>query len=236
MTHAAPVAETTRTPSTGRPWFAINAVVAWFGLVVQLVLSATGMYPTTQTVLSQLGPGNPLGAAGALPRIIDYLSYFTIWSNIVVALVLTALASNPKRDTPAFRVLRLDALLMITITGIVYAVILAPNAELRGWEVLANSFIHIITPIVTVLVWLVAGPRGWIRWSTIAKAMILPLVWLAYTLVRGAVIGAYPYPFIDVVRLGYGQVAINVGAIVVFAVVLGAILLGIDALLSRRRG
>ena len=52
------------------------------------------------------------------------------------------------------------------------------------------------------------------------KAMILPLVWLAYTLVRGVVIGAYPYPFIDVVRLGYGQVAINVGAIVVFAVVL----------------
>ena len=233
MAHAAATYDPPRS-TTGRGWFTVNAVVAWFGLAAQFVISASGMYPTTQTVLSQLGPGNPSGAAGALPRIIDYFSYFTIWSNIVVALVLTALAANPKRDTPAFRVLRLDALLMITITGIVYAVILAPTAELRGWEVLANSFIHIITPIVTIVVWLVAGPRDWIRWSTIAKSMILPAVWVVYTLVRGAVIEAYPYPFIDVVRLGYGQVAINIGAIVVFAVVLGAILLGVDRLITRR--
>ena len=234
MSHAAPTVDAPRSTSTGRVWFVVNAVVAWFGLAAQFVISATGMYPSTQTVLSQLGAGNPSGVAGALPRIIDFFSYFTIWSNIVVALVLTVLASNPKRDTPALRVLRLDALLMITITGIVYAVILAPTAELRGWEVLANTFIHILTPIVTIVVWLVAGPRGWIGWSTIAKAMILPAVWLAYTLVRGVVIEAYPYPFIDVVRLGYGQVAINVVAIVVFAVVLGAIMLGIDRLLSRR--
>ena len=233
MTHAAPVVDPPR-QRTGRAWFSINAVVAWFGLGVQFVISATGMYPPTETVLSQLGAGNPAGAAGALPRIIDFFSYFTIWSNILVALVLTALAANPRRDSPALRVLRLDAVLMIAITGIVYAVVLAPTAELRGWEVLANAFIHILTPLVTVVVWLVAGPRRWIRWSTIAKAMILPLVWLAYTLVRGAVIGAYPYPFVDVVALGYGQVAINVVAIVVFATVLGAILLGVDRLLSRR--
>ena len=51
---------------------------------------------------------------------------------------------------------------------------------------------------------------------------------------RGAVIGAYPYPFIDVVRLGYGQVLLNVLAIAVLGVVIGTALLGIDRLLSRR--
>jgi hypothetical protein len=235
MTHASAVVDAPRA-RTARAWFTVNAVVAWLGLAIQFVLSASGMYPPTEKVISQLGAGNPEGAAGALPRIVDFFSYFTIWSNIVVALVLTVLAANPRRDTPALRVLRLDALIMIAITGIVYAVVLAPTATLRGWEVLANAFIHILTPVVTIVVWLVAGPRGWIGWSTIAKAMILPLVWLAYTLVRGAVIGAYPYPFVDVVRLGYGQVAVNVVAIVVFAVVLGAIMLGIDRLLTRRRG
>ena len=218
-----------------KPWFVLNAVVAWLGLAVQLVLSTSGMYPGTQTVPSQLGYGNAAGAAGALGRTLDYLSYFTIWSNIVVAVVMTVLALHPLRDTPVLRVLRLDALLMITITGIVYAVVLAPTATLRGWEYLANSLIHQITPLLTLVVWVVAGPRGWIRWSTIPAALVLPLVWLAYTLLRGAVIGGYPYPFVDVVKLGYGQVLVNVVAILVFGVVVAAVLLGIDRLLGRRR-
>ncbi len=233
MTHA-PASSLPPKVASRRGWFAANAAVAWFGLLAQFTLSAGGFYPTTSTVLSQLGPGNPAGAAGALPRIIDFLSYFTIWSNIIVAVVLTVLARTPTRDTPLLRVLRLDALLMIVITGLVYAVVLAPTISLRGWEVLANAFIHILTPIVTVVVWVVAGPRGWIRWSTIATAMILPVVWLAYTLLRGAVIGAYPYPFIDVVRLGYGQVAVNIVGVAVLGIVLGSALLGIDRLLVRR--
>ena len=235
---ATPTPDTTAPPESrdGRRWFALNAVVAWFGLAVQFVVTASGIYPSTVTVLSILGPGNPSGSAGALPRIIDFLSYFTIWSNIVVAVVLTVLARHPQRDTPALRVLRLDAVLMITITGLVYAVVLAPHADPRGWEVLANGVIHIVTPILTVVVWLVAGPRGWIRWSTIARAMILPIVWLAYTLVRGAVIGAYPYGFIDVVALGYGRVALDILGVALLGVAIGAALLGIDRLLSRGRG
>ena len=66
MSHAAPTVDAPRSTSTGRVWFVVNAVVAWFGLAAQFVISATGMYPTTQTVLSQLGPGNPSGVAGAL--------------------------------------------------------------------------------------------------------------------------------------------------------------------------
>jgi hypothetical protein len=234
MTHAAPVVERIPT-STGRGWFVLNAIVAWFGLATQLVISATGMYPNTQTVLSQLGPGNPSGTAGTVPRIIDFLSYFTIWSNIVVALVLTALALDPRRDSPGLRVLRLDALLMITITGVVYAVVLAPTAVLTGWQVLANAFLHIITPVVTVAVWLIAGPRDWITWPTLWRSLVLPAVWVVYTLVRGAVIGAYPYPFIDVVELGYGRVAINLAVVLVIGVAVGAAYLGIDRLLVRRR-
>jgi hypothetical protein len=237
MTHAVPVVETTRARSTGRVWFAINAVVAWCGLVLQLVVSASGIYPSTGTVLSQLGPGNPLGAAGIVPRVLDFFSYFTIWSNIVVAVVLTMLARRPARDTPRFRVLRLDSLLMIVITGLVYAVVLAPNAHPEGWNIPANALLHIVTPTLTVLVWLIAGPRGWIAWSTIARSLIIPIVWVVYTLLRGAVIGAYPYPFVDVVKLGYGQVMLNIIGVAVLGVVVGALLKVIDALLGRlRRG
>ena len=85
-----------------------------------------------------------------------------------------------------------------------------------------------------MIVFLVAGPRGRLAWRTIPEALVLPLVWVSYSLVRGAVIGAYPYPFIDVVRLGYGQVLINVVGIAVFGVIIGAIFVAIDRWLSRR--
>jgi hypothetical protein len=230
---------TTTSPSTqaitrARPWHAVNAAVAWLGLGLQLVLSAGGLYPSTQTVPSQLGYGNAAGLAGAVGRTIDFFSYFTIWSNIVVAVVATLLAIDPARDSRLLRVLRLDALLMITITGIVYAVVLAPISHLTGWQVPANSLLHQITPLLTIVVWLVVGPRGWIAWRTIPEALVLPIVWIVCTLLRGAVIGGYPYPFIDVVKLGYGQVLVNVIAIAVIGVVIAAALLGIDRLLARR--
>ena len=218
-----------------RPWFAVNAIVAWLGLGLQLVLSAGGVYPSTQKVPSQFGFSHPDGLAGVLSRTFDYFSYFTIWSNIVVAVVATLLALKPARDSHVLRVLRLDALLMITVTGIVYAVILAPNAHLVGWLVPANSLLHQITPLLTIVVWVVAGPREWIAWRTIPEALILPGVGILYTLARGAVINAYPYPFIDVVKLGYGQVLINVLLVALLGVVVASAFLGIDRLLSRRR-
>lgn len=222
-------------PRSARAWHTATASVAWAGLALQLVLSAGGVYPSTQTVPSQLGLGNAAGLDGAVGRTLDFLSYFTIWSNVVVAVVATLLAVRPDRDGRLLRVLHLDALLMITITGLVYAVVLAPTAHLTGWQVPANALIHQVTPLVTLVAWLVVGPRGWIAWRTVPEALVLPVVWLGWTLLRGAVIGAYPYPFVDVVRLGYGRVLVNVVAITLLGVVLGAVLLGIDRLLSRRR-
>jgi hypothetical protein len=217
------------------PWFAVSAVVAWLGLAIDLLITALGVYPDETTVTSRLGPGNADGAAGAIGRVLDFASYFTTWSNVVVAVVATVLALDARRDTSALRVLRLDSLMMITITGLVYAVVLAPEAHNRGWELVSNFFVHQLTPVLTLVVWLVVGPRGWIRWATIPAALLLPIAWLAWTLLRGAVIGAYPYPFLDVVDLGYRQVLVNVAAITAFGVVIGALLMGIDALLSRRR-
>ena len=96
-----------------------------------------------------------------------------------------------------------------------------------------NFFEHILTPIVTVLVWLIAGPRGWFSLRVIAASLIIPITWLVFALVRGAFIGAYPYGFVNVARYGYGTVMINVAGVVVIALVLCAIFWGIDWLIRR---
>jgi hypothetical protein len=224
MTATAATDASPRISPWARPLFGVNALVAWAGCGLQFFLSAFGVYPSTNTVASQLGNNDQ----GALGRIFDYFTYFTILSNILVAVILTMLFLNPARDGKIFRVLRLDTVLMITVTGVVYNLVLAADAKNVGWQVIANSLEHQITPIVTVAVWLLVGPRGWINMRTIAWAYVLPIGWLVFALIRGAIIGAYPYPFLDVVRYGYGTVLINVAGIVVFATVILAILWAVD--------
>lgn len=216
------------------PWFALNAAVAWLGLITQFILSSTGMYPSQATSASQTGYANAPGAAGALGRIIDFFSYFTIWSNLLVAIVTTLLALNVHRDSPRLRVLRIDTLMMISITGLVYALIIAPYVTNRGWENLTNSLLHQITPLVTIAVFLIAGPRRWFSIKGIFAALIIPIIYVIYTLIRGAVIGAYPYDFFNVVKYGYTAVLINVVGIAVLGLVISFIYMGIDRLLQRR--
>ena len=89
-------------------------------------------------------------------------------------------------------------------------------------------------PILTLLVWLLAGPRGLLTARTIAPALVLPLVWAVVALVRGAVVGAYPYPFLDVAKNGLASVLAFIAVILVVAVVLAFGLLALDRVLPPR--
>lgn len=210
------------------PWrrllFALNALVAWSGLLLSFTLTVLGTYPSQNTDPNMLG--NP--DQGAIGRVLDFFTYFTIWSNIIVAVVMTMLALNPTRNTFWFRVVRLDALLMITVTGIIYNAVLAASAKNQGLEVISNFLEHVATPALTFAIWLVAGPRNWINWRTIWAALIIPVIWLAWALARGAVIDAYPYGFLNVAAYGYPTVLLNVLYIIIMAIILCLIFWGLD--------
>ncbi len=211
----------------------INAVVAWLGVVLTVVLSAVGAYRDLPVAPGMYGDTG-VGFAGAVSRTVDTLSYFTIWSNIVVAVSLTLLLTRPLPDTWARRVLRLDGLLMITVTMLVYQVVLAPSVDLAGWALLTDPILHLVTPVLTLLVWLVFGPRGWVTARLVPSALILPVVWVVWLLLRGAVVDAYPYDFVNVVDLGYAVVLRNVFFVLVLGLVVSTLLYGIETLLSRR--
>lgn len=216
-----------------RAAFGLNAGVAWLGLVLTLVISGAGGYAESVPPRGLYGL-HPDGAAGVVSRLADTLSYFTIWSNVVVAVSATLLVLRPLRTGFLDRVVRLDALLMITVTAIVYQVLLAPTADVVGWSRLTDPILHVVTPALTVLVWLVAGPRGWVTGRLVPFALVVPLAWVAWMLGRGAVVGAYPYDFTNVVTLGYGPVATTLVLILVFGLVVASVLWGVDALLTRR--
>ena len=233
------VDESLMAPRYGRPLFVINVVVAWCGVVLSFLLNVTGYYSDTIDLTKPTLLGNlPQGVDSPLERILDWLTYFTILSNLVVATVLTVLVVLPTyfartdRIGAMWRALRLDSVLMITITGVVYNLLLAEGAK-TGWDFVSNSFQHILTPIVTVLVWLLAGPRGLINIRVIGLSMILPLVWAAVALIRGMAVGSYPYPFLDVATKGMASVLAFIGVIIVVALILAFALMGLDALFRR---
>ncbi len=216
---------------TARVLFAITAAVLWIGQILSVVLSAIDYYPVNTTDPGLYG-NNALGAAGFLGREIDHFSYFTVLSNMLAAVIFTMLAINPKRTSALFRVLRLDAIVMMIVTGLIFNLLLNTGTH-EGWDFWSNGIQHVYGPLLVLIVFVIAGPRGWITSSSIFASLILPLLWLAYSLLRGSVIGAYPYGFLDVNAKGMASVLGFVAQMVIFAIVLGYVLMLIDWLMRK---
>mgnify|MGYP003352786748 CR=1 FL=1 len=91
--------EQTLTPR--RAAYGINALSAWIGLGLSVIFETFGVVP--QVAYDPPVPKSQFnwyghyadGLAGAPARLADLLSYFTIWSQIVVGIVMTMLFLNP---------------------------------------------------------------------------------------------------------------------------------------------
>jgi len=106
-----------------RQAFGVNAILAWIGALGSLTVDATGV-----VIVPQFGPtyfgGHADGLAGSIPRVVDNLSYFTIWSTILVGITTYMLYKNANRNSFWFKVLRLSSIMMISVTMLVYIYIL----------------------------------------------------------------------------------------------------------------
>ena len=193
-----------------RWWHGALALIVFASLVLQLVLLFT-----TGADANSGRTGGPLGE-----RIRRFFSYFTIESNLFVLVAATMLARRPAMD--GWRVVRLDALLGIVITGLVYATILGPKLHLTGGALVATIGLHYIAPAMTLLGWLLFGPRPRITWRTVAFAFAWPVLWLVYTFTQGTFTDWYPYPFLDVTVIGFGTALRHAVVVLVLGVVLAA--------------
>jgi hypothetical protein len=140
-------------------------------------------------------------------RVIRFFGYFTILSNLLVAGTSWRVAASPQplASRPG-RVLYVDALVGIVVTGIVHWFLLRPLLSLDGADWWADKLLHVVVPLLAVVAWLVVGPRGRVRAADVGWAVLPPVLWLAYTLVRGAAKDFYPYPFLDADAHGYPAV------------------------------
>jgi len=221
--------------ATAKRLFGINAFIAWLGYGMVQVVNILGLVPQTTPYDpgSNLFGGHPEGIAGAIGRVFDSHGYFTTWSNIMVAITLTALYLNPERTGRFFGSLRNTGLLMITMTMVLYHLLLAGVANPQSWYALTNLLQHYITPVITIAVWAAAGPRGRFPFSHTFTVFIIPITYLVYTLVHGAIASVYPYGFFNVIKYGYASVLMLMFGVIVGGYVVALVYYGVERLRSR---
>ncbi len=147
-------------------------------------------------------------AADGSPHLGHFFSYFTIESNILACAVLLG-GSLADPDSPGWSTVRAAATLYITITGIVYAALLA-HQDVGLTAVWVNDVLHRVVPLVLILDWILFDPWPRTSRSSALSWLAGPLAYLAYSLLRGPIVQWYPYPFLDPRRKGgYEHVALT---------------------------
>lgn len=188
------------------------ALVCWAGLVVQFWAN----YQHS---------GDPLETLWTLAR------FFTIISNLALAIIMTAIGFG-RRISPF--VLG-GATLAILLVGIVYVILLRGLHPLSGPALVANFLLHYVSPVAMAAYWLLFVAHGRLRWSAPLWWSVVPLSYFGYALARGALDGRYPYPFMDVGKIGAAQTALNAAWIAAAFVLGGYLVLWLDRQLGRGR-
>jgi len=155
----------------------------------------------------------------------NFLSFFTVQSNIIGVLVLVALALTARRArSRTFESVRGAAVLYLVITGIVFALLLSGvQADLQLTIPWVDTVLHRVMPVAMLADWLIDPPRHRLSRRVVLPWLAFPVAWSAYTLVRGPVVDWYPYPFIDVRVHGYDGV-LALGGVLLIGMALAGLL------------
>jgi len=201
-----------------RPWFAVTSCCVVGGVALSVYTAAHNHAGHFHTPVA---------------RAFNTFAFFTVDSNLIVGVTTLLLALKPRRTSSFFAACRLMGVVAITVTGLVYHVALASLFDLQGLDQLGNQLVHTVVPILSVVGWLVFGPRRLTSGRLALWSLVFPVAWLGFTLIRGAVVHWYPYPFIDVTALGYGGALLNCAWVSLLLLGLAAGATRLDRLLDR---
>lgn len=195
-----------------RPLAGAIALCAWIGLGihVEAQLARTGSLLQTLWILG---------------------GYFTVLTNLVVAVTFSVLALRGRYALNASAVSGVT--IAILLVGVVYALLLQGLVELTAGAAVANVLLHMVTPILAPIYWLLCLRHGALHWRDPLIWAAFPLAYLVYGLLRGAAQGSFAYPFIDYVENGVPAVAITVAIITLCFLVAGYAMVWLDHRLAR---
>ncbi len=186
------------------------AVIAWSSLVLQFFLKT--------------------GSA------INFFSFFTVQCNILVAVTATCVAFLSETSIGKFFTslsVQTAIALYIFIVALVYNTVLRGLVPLAGWGLFVDTMLHVVVPILYLLYWGLIRTKGNLEYRNGAYWLLFPFIYLVYSMIRGAVTGWYPYPFLNAAENSYGRVSINIAVMIAVFLIAGLILIAITRSLKK---
>jgi hypothetical protein len=203
-----------------RSFILIIFLAVWFALIAQFILMMQNrVEPVFETV-------------------VRYFSFFTILSNLIVAIYFTRLLfrqNNHTTVTPKRNENLTAITVYILVVGLVYQVVLRSLWHPQGLQMWVDELLHTLIPAAVLIFWLLYQNADLLKYKSILSWLSYPLVYLVFILIRGRVSGYYPYPFIDVNQLGIQKVMINSVFLLLFFVFISAILIGLGNLMLSKK-
>lgn len=192
------------TNNSSKTYCLIFAILGWFAIILQ------GYFTITNTLIP------------VIPTLAKFFSYFTILTNLVVAICFTILFSstNSKLGKWFSNAKTLTAInVYIFIVGLVYNVALRGIYIPVGYEKIADELLHVVMPLAFLIFWIFFVDKSSLKLKNAFSWLIYPLLYLVYTLIRGYFVKQYPYFFIDANKLGATEILIN--CLILFTCFLG---------------
>lgn len=183
-----------------------TALVAWTSLGVQLALLLNAM---------NMGP--------ALWR---FAGFFTILTNVLVAVMATEIASG-RTDRLSGPAARMAVTAAIVLVGLTYWFLLAPLWTPTGWQLASDIGLHLAVPVLAFALWFAMSGAS-LGWRDVPKAAIWPALYAIYAVARGAVDGWYAYWFLNPEDQSAAELLVSVAGFALLVMAIGATLVAID--------
>ena len=167
--------------------------------------------------------------------ITNYFSFFTILTNTLVTIFYFSMLL-PKSKAHAFFSKpghSTAVTLYILIVGLVYQLILRFTWSPEGIAMIVDELLHSVNPLLFLIAWIFIFKKNNLNWSLLLKWLIYPLAYLVYSLIRGSIVNWYPYPFIDVTKIGIQQSLVNSLMVTAMFVLIGSLLLAVEKRMSK---
>lgn len=189
------------------------------------------------TIPLRLSNGDDLFGA-----VVFFFSFLTILTNLMLVLIyLSELVDWPWLDWwrwPSTQGMMVGVMLLVMAF---YHFLLAGTWAPEGWSKVADIALHYATPIIYTLWWLLFARHGNLAWRHLPVMAIPLFAYAIYTLIRGPIIGSYPYEVFNPGALngsgqavGYPGVVMNLAVLFVALLVLWALVILIDRALAGR--
>jgi hypothetical protein len=195
------------------------ACMGWFAVITQFVL-----------MIEQK-------TASTLETLIRFFSFFTILTNIIVAIYFSLILFYKNENLRS--ITRPGILTAMTIyifmVGSVYQVALRHVWNPEGIQLIVDELLHSIIPALVIIFWTLYENKQAVKYSQIPKWAIYPISYLLYILIRGSFSNFYPYPFVNVNEIGLTKALINSAILLLIFLFFATMFVFIGRFFSKKR-